>query len=229
MNLPKHIAIIPDGNRRWAKSRGSLPWRGHAEGFKRFEEIAFAALDTGIPYVTFWAASRDNLEKRPPAEIRALVRLMRQGLEKAVQKKLFERHRARVRIIGVWRNILNDKKLSAAIDALERQTENHGERTLTILFGYDGREEMLDAIKQMNDRTSVTAEALQSKLWTGHLPPVDLVIRTGGEPHWSAGFMMWATANSQFHFTEILWPEFGKREFSDALADFAARERRLGK
>lgn len=248
--LPKHLAVIPDGNRRWARKRGLLPWEGHREGFKRFREISETAFRMGTPYFTFWAASEDNLTKRSRIEVKFLVSLLKEALG---NKKLFESLKENdvcLKVIGKWNEILKDKKLSRVIAEIEEKTRAFKRHRLTVLFGYDGRREMLDAIAKicyrrrtgaelfpavasvaepMQRQLAVTADAVKQSLWTGDLPPVDLVIRTGGEPHWSAGFMMWLCADSQFYFTEKYWPDFTEAEFKKALEDYGKRERRFGR
>ena len=229
---PRHIAIIPDGNRRWAKQHMLLPWKGHERGAERFDEIVTALFEQGIPYVTLWAASEDNLRKRSKREITFLVSLLQNWLQKEFNEKRFLKRDIKFRFIGQWRPLLPDNsELAAVVEKLERQTECCGKRNLTVLFGYDGQNEMIEAIKKIKGDANAHAikkEDLQRALWTGELPPVDLVIRTGGEPHWSAGFMMWHTANSQFYFTRTLWPQFGRRELKAALEDFSKRGRRFG-
>ena len=220
MSFPNHIAIIPDGNRRWAKKRHLLPWHGHKHGAERFREIATYALKANIPYLTFWAASEDNLTKRNKAEVKFLTLLLKNFLKKELENKTFIKNKIRIRIIGRWRELLKDKNLENLIKELEKAT-SEGRKNLTILFGYDGRQEMLSAIKKGGIN-------FEKYLLTADLPPVDFVIRTGGEPHWSAGFMMWRTADSQFYFTKTLWPDFNKNHFKKSLADFSKRARRFG-
>lgn len=281
--LPYHIAIIPDGNRRWAKSRGLILWKGHQEGVKRFREISEVAFRAGIPYLTFWGASEDNLLKRSKVEVRLLVSLLRKSLEQELKEKIFIKNKIHINVVGRWSAILKDSALERAVNALEEETKHFTRHRLTILFGYDGRREMIEAIskianskesrKSPNERredfrgsrssatqgraltgspqfrdhgihetvsthssrtvsgqkSKINYETVKKALWTGHLPPVDLVIRTGGEPHWSAGFMMWLTSDSQFYFTKTLWPDFDAKEFKKALREYGARERRFGR
>jgi undecaprenyl diphosphate synthase len=229
MSIPYHVAIIPDGNRRWAKSRNLKPWDGHTEGVKLFWETAYAALDAGISNITFWAGSYDNLIKRSKIEIKFLIKLIVDELtEPKILNECLDR-KVRFRILGEWRQFITDKKTIAAIEKLQNET-SHFRKTFTTLFAYDGRREMLSAINDLvRTNKKATEEALREKLWTGELPDVDLVIRTGGEPHWSAGFLMWQTSNSQFYFTEKLWPDFKNTELKKALEDYERRERRLGK
>lgn len=232
-NIPTHVAVIPDGNRRWARARGLHPWEGHRIGFqKRFFEVAEEAFKLGIPRLTFWAASEGNLLERSGMEVKFLVKILKKALSDKSFHEIAEKNKIRVRCLGRWNEILKDAGLEKAVRELEDKTKNYHENRLTVLFGYDGKIEMMEAInklKAQSEKQKINEENIKNSLWTGDLPPVDLVIRTGGEPHWSAGFMMWHCADSQFYFTEKLWPDFGKSEFQKALADFAGRERRFGK
>jgi undecaprenyl diphosphate synthase len=226
--VPHHIAIIPDGNRRWAKAHGLEPWKGHEEGSKRFEDVSEAAFEAGVNYVTFWAASEDNLKKRPTAEVTELLRLIKNylSLENGTQK--FIENKIRIRVLGRWQELL-PKVMHPGILEAEQKTAHFTEHNLTILLGYDGQSEMLAALNHLAvTKQAIDAATLRAALWTADLPPVDLVIRSGGEPHWSAGFMMWHVANSQLYFTEELWPDFAKTSLNDALLDYASRQRRLG-
>jgi undecaprenyl diphosphate synthase len=230
MPLPEHIAIIPDGNRRWAKAHRLNPWEGHREGVKRLWDVATAIHNAGVPHATFWVGSYDNLKKRSRIEVTFLIHLLR---DEILSPKLLERllaNKVRARLIGEWHLFIKDKKTLQAIDELHNKTAHFTKKSLTILFGYDGQREMLSAVnKLVKSGTTATDSVLRKNLWTGFLPDVDLAIRTGGEPHWSAGFLMWQTANSQFYFTDKLWPDFKETEIKKAIADYDRRERRLGK
>ncbi len=231
-NLPNHIAIIPDGNRRWATAHKMLAWKGHKKGAERFHEVSDMIFKHSISYLTFWAASEDNLKKRPKREIQFLVSLLKDWLQKELDEEEFVKNETRFRFIGRWKSILhNHTELEALVWRLEEQTKHFKKHNLTILFGYDGQRDMIEAVQQLqkHQTTEVNNASLREALWTGELPPVDLVIRTGGEPHWSAGFMMWHTANTQFAFTQTLWPEFKRAELQAILDDFSKRERRFGK
>ena len=135
---------------------------------------------------------------------------------------------ARVRIIGRWRQFFPEE-LQSLITELEKTTAHYTEHTLIVLLAYSGDDEMLDAIARMvHEGVDVTPETLKAHLWMHDVPPVDLMIRTGGEPHLSAGFMMWDMANAHLHFTRTLFPDFTAAQLRKALADFRARSRRLG-
>lgn len=229
-NIPNHVALIPDGNRRWATSQGLAPTAGHEEGVKRFWELSETLLRKGVTHVTFWGASSDNLRKRSPLEVKFLATLAKNGLSDPKLLSKFIENEIKVRVVGKWDEILHDSGLAQAVADLESKTAHFTKRTITVLFGYSGIEEMLDAIPKLNSTDQkLSYEDVKQSLSTGFLPEVDLVVRTGGEPHWSAGFMMWHTANSQFYFTETLWPAFNVDQLELALADFAKRERRMGK
>lgn len=228
-NLPEHLVAIPDGNRRWAKNKGLVPWEGHREGVKKFWEVCEEAFQMGVPYFTFWAASADNLRKRSEIEVKFLVMILK---EQIFDKNLFsrlEKNQVRLRVVGQWNEILKDKELEDSIRELESKTAGFVKHNLTILFGYDGKTEMIEGIKKLGGEKDLDYERVKKALWTGDLPAVDYVIRTGGEPHWSAGFMMWLIADSQFYFTEKFWPEFGVDELHKALEDYSRRGRRMGK
>lgn len=229
-NIPKHVAIIPDANRRWAVARGLPAIEGHREGYQRMKDVLEEARDQGIEYMTFWAGSEDNLKKRSRFEVRFLATLLKNGIVEDLLTKDFFKWESRVRILGKWDEILRDKTLRDLVHKIENRTKKFTKRNLTILFGYNGTTEMTEAIKDIRKtKESVTYDTVKKHLWTHDLPEVDLVIRTGGEPHWSVGFMMWLTANSQLYFTRTKWPDFGKSHFKKALKEYSGRGRRLGK
>lgn len=234
-NLPRHIAIIPDGNRRWAKKRGLTPWLGHRAGKKSFEKILETVRDMGIYCFTFWASSYDNLTKRPEREIKFLKEIYRLNFARLIKHKDIYEHQVKVNIFGRWPELLSPKQ-KKSFEAIIEKTKTHRQRLLNFLIAYNGTDEMQEAIKKIvkasrSDKDlKITSELIKANLWTRDLPPVDLVIRTGleGDPHWSAGFMMWDTADSQFYFTKTLWPDFSQEEFKKAIEDYCNRERRMG-
>jgi undecaprenyl diphosphate synthase len=188
------------------------------------------AFESGVRYFTFWAGSFDNLKKRSTREIKFLTTLLKIELGKRAFLSKLVKNNIRFRFIGEWRIFLHDPVFVRRIVALEDQTRDFKRSQLTILFAYDGIREMLSAFQTARNQNVEKWDYKKFKnfLWTAELPEVDLVIRTGGEPHWSAGFMMWLAANSQFYFTSDFWPEFSARRFSRALKDYSARERRFG-
>ncbi|MFA5778473.1 MAG: polyprenyl diphosphate synthase, partial [Candidatus Paceibacterota bacterium] len=191
--VPHHIAIIPDGNRRWARAKGLLPYEGHREGAKRVHEIAEMGFERGVKYMTVWGTSADNLKKRSKTEVSFLVKLFERELKEILNSETLRKNEIRMRVIGRGKEIVKSKVLSKLIEDAERDTAHFHKGNLTILFGYDGREEMIEAFQKgsKSHTSKFNYESIKEFLWTKDLPSVDFVIRTGGEPHWSSGFMMW--------------------------------------
>ncbi len=230
-HIPRHVALIPDGNRRWAKAHGLLPHEGHREGAKRFKDQIEALHDEGVEFATFWVSSEDNIVKRTPEEVAFLIMLIKKAGKDNETLEIAKKIQYRIRWIGKWRELLKDKEVEEIIDGWENETAHHTKGQMTFLFCYNGKTEMLEAIKSLEKtgNSNPTHETVKNALWTRDLPDVDLVIRTGGEPHWSAGFMMWLTSDSQLYFTDALWPDFKKEELTKALIDYNGRTRRFGK
>lgn len=231
-NIPRHIAIILDGNRRWAKKRKLQPWRGHFAGIgKNAESVMQDAIDMGIEYTTLWGGSYDNLTKRSAAEIKMLNKAYRQFINNALSDKRTFKNSIKMLFIGEWEKLL-EKETISLIKKAHKDTAKNKKYNLTMLVAYNGDREMLDAIAKLKKKGArATDKELYKNLWTADLPPVDLVIRTGveGDPHNSAGFMMWHTRYSQLYFTKKLWPDFTKNDLRIAIKDYQSRERRLGK
>jgi len=230
-----HIAIIPDGNRRWAERKGVPLYEGHRIGVETTEKIFEKALELKIPYLTFWAASYDNLLRRSREEVKFLIQLITEEFQRLLRDARVEKNKVKIRILGRFREILPAKTLRI-IEKLMEKTEKYEIFSLTFLLAYNGTDEMVEAIKRITkafkeSTIKITGHVIKNFLWTKDLPPVDLVIRTGCEedPHNSAGFMMWHTAYSQYYFTKTLYPDFSPEEFEGVIKDFIKRERRLGK
>lgn len=234
-DIPKHIAIIPDGNRRWARKRGGRPWLGHQAGTKTLEKILARAQELKIPYFTFWGGSWDNLTKRSKTEVNFLFRVYTERFKKILNDKRIHQNQVKVMVLGRWREIL-PKATQKVIKKVIEITKNYNHYFLTFLLAYDGRDEMVDCIRKIARQTTgnpvkITKNLIKQYLWTKDLPPVDLVIRTGcqDDPHNSAGFMMWDTVYSQFYFTPTLFPAFSPEEFENIIKDYLSRQRRFGK
>ncbi|HCP08969.1 MAG TPA: di-trans,poly-cis-decaprenylcistransferase [Candidatus Moranbacteria bacterium] len=231
-NLPNHIAIIPDGNRRWAKERGMEPWEGHEEGAKNTENLVRFALENGVNCITFWGSSLDNLTKRPLIEKKALLDIYGRYFKKLMEGKEIHEHETRINIIGRWEEQFPESLKNILKEGIEK-TKNYKKKVLNFMLAYGGDDEMIRAVQKILDNCergmSVTAETIKNNLMTKDLPKVDYLIRTGGEPHLSAGFMMWDTADSQLYFSEDMYPDFGPEKFKEALDEYARRQRRFGK
>lgn len=232
-NLPKHIVVIPDGNRRWARSQGLMAFLGHEAGAKRLEEILEAALELKIPYFTFWGMSLDNVTKRSKEEVAFLFGLFEKYFNKLLENKEVDENKVKVTVLGRWREHFPER-LKNVIEEILEKTRDYDQYHLTFLMAYSGVDEMTEAIamiansKLQNPDLKINQEIIKNNLWTYKLPPVDLVIRTGGEPHWSAGLMMWDVSDAQLYFTETLWPDFSSEEFKKALEKYSKIERRFG-
>ncbi len=234
---PLHIAIIPDGNRRWAKAQGKKPWEGHEEGAKRIEEIVRKALKLGVKYLTFWGSSVDNLTKRPLEEKRALLRIYENYFTRFINSREVFENQAAINVFGRWEEQF-PKKLKKILKEGVARTKDHTKHFLSFLLAYNGDDEMLLAIKRIaeiaketKDKLVINSELIQRNLMAGMLPEVDLLIRTGSQndPHNSAGFMMWHTKNSQYYFSSKMMPDFGEKEFEEAIKEYQRRTRRFGK
>ena len=223
---PKHVAIIMDGNGRWAAQRGWPRVLGHEHGTDNIRRITYAAGELGIEYLTLWAFSTENW-KRPADEIDGIMRILGEAIER--ETMALHEQGARLRHIGSLDGLapeLRDAVL-AAIDL----TKYNSRLTLTLAFNYGGRQEMLLAIRQMIadgiDPEAITEETIDDYLFTKDLPDPDLIIRTSGE-HRLSNFLLWQSAYSELYFTPVLWPDFGPDDLRQAVDDFSRRERRFG-
>ncbi|MBU4216484.1 polyprenyl diphosphate synthase [Candidatus Parcubacteria bacterium] len=232
LNRPKHLVIIPDGNRRWAKALGLKPWDGHEAGAKNTEKLLTYALENNIECVTIWGSSIDNIKKRPLMEKRALLKIYEVYFKKLLTNPAIEAEQAKVSFLGRWETQFPNS-LKTTIYALIEKTKNYDKKMLNFMLAYSGDDEMLDTINRIHDKykkgTEITAKILKESLMTSQLPPVDYMIRTGGDAHLSAGFMMWDTANAQLFFADEKFPDFDTKKLAAALVEYSNRQRRFGK
>lgn len=228
MSAPRSLAIIPDGNRRWAKRQGLSPMEGHRRSLYNGRCLVAAAFDMGVQFVTIWAASISNLKLRSAAEVQFLLYLVRSELKDRLRRN----ERIRFYLRGDWVNIIGEDPIVMELsNFLERKTTQYHGRQLTILFGYDGERDIEQAAQKLHDKgVRPTRELLRANLWTSHLPDTDLIIRTGveGDPHDSDAFLPLQRKNTQIYNTEALCPDFTEENLRAACANFAARERRMG-
>ena len=231
-HLPRHLVIIPDGNRRWATQRGLEPWQGHEAGAENTERLIHEARRLGVREVSFWGSSLENLTKRPVLESKALLRIYGTYFKKLLENGDIHKDQAKIRFIGHWEEQFPESLKSILRQCLEA-TKNYNQYFLNFFLAYSGDDDMRLAFAQVAAKLQpgepVTNEMIKANLMTKDLPPVDLLIRTGGEPHLSAGFMMWDMANTQLFFSEKLYPGFDETAFREALVDYSGRERRFGK
>jgi undecaprenyl diphosphate synthase len=229
--IPNHVAIILDGNGRWAKSKGMPREYGHTVGAKNVEKIIEAADDLGIKYVTYYAFSTENW-KRPEKEVKKLMNLLRDYLKTATKKA--NKNNIRMKIIGDRTGLAED--LQIAIANVEEATKNNTGITMTIAINYGSRDEILRAVNKIHDEmkegllpeSEITEEMLADHLDTAGLPDPDLMIRTSGEERLS-NYLLWQLAYSEFYFTDVPWPAFSKKDLEDAVNAYANRDRRYGK
>jgi tritrans,polycis-undecaprenyl-diphosphate synthase [geranylgeranyl-diphosphate specific] len=231
-NVPNHVVIIPDGNRRWAKDRGLKPWDGHREGAENMERLTRKALDLGIRYFSFWGSSLENLAKRPLMERKALLDIYEQYTKKLIDAPDIHDNRVRLNFIGRWENQFPSGLKKIIREAIGR-TRSYDKHFLNFFLAYSGDDEMVEAVKKITRSgirpEKISAKTIKENLFTSELPPVDLLIRTGGDPHLSAGFMMWDIAESQLFFSEKYFPDFGSDDLEKAVREYQRRERRHGK
>ncbi len=225
-NIPQHVAIIMDGNGRWAKRRGLPRVFGHREGAKAVEKAISFAKEVGIRYLSLFAFSTENWE-RPKSEIDAIFSLLVEYVNKKVPY-LLEKN-ARLRFIG-RREGLPDHILTTILEA-EEKTNHCDSLDVIIALNYSGRAEIVDAVKKIlteNPDIEINEENFRNYLYLPEIPDPDLLIRTSGEKRIS-NFMLWELAYTELYFTETLWPDFDEKEFLKALYDYQSRERRFGK
>ncbi|OHA47249.1 MAG: di-trans,poly-cis-decaprenylcistransferase [Candidatus Terrybacteria bacterium RIFCSPLOWO2_01_FULL_44_24] len=228
-----HVAVIPDGNRRWAKARGLKPWQGHREGFSRIDELLDVFFEEKIKFFSLWGASIDNLTKRDKREVDFLLSYLEERLNDLAKEKKIHEYKVRIRVLGFWPQYV-PKSLQQAIIKAQKATEKYSHYNLTLFLAYDGRQEILRAVNHIaqdirhRDIFHCDEAHLKQNLLTKDLPPVDLLIRTGGEPHLSGGFMLWDIADAQLYFTDKYFPEFDKDELKKTIEDYKKRERRFG-
>lgn len=230
--IPRHVALIPDGNRRWARKRKLKPWEGHKAGAKNFEDLIQTALKAGVEYFSIWGSSMDNLIKRPVAEKKALLDIYKKYFKRLLDGKEIHENEVQVNFIGHWEEQFPES-LKATIFEIIEKTKHYKKKMLNFLLAYSGTDDMLLAVSEISKKYSgkklITGEILKENLMTAALPPVDFMIRTGGEPHNSNGFLMWDTADSQLFFSPELFPDFSSKKFKEALLEYTRRDRRFGK
>lgn len=231
-SLPRHVVIIPDGNRRWAAERGLKPWEGHEAGAENTERLVREARRLGLHELSFWGSSLENLTRRPLEERTALLRIYETHFRKLIESPEVHRDRVKIRFIGRWEEQFPGP-LKRLLHRSIRETAGYDRFFLNFFLAYSGDDEMRLAIRRIADELqpgeAVTDARIKSHLMTSELPPVDLLIRTGGEPHLSAGFMMWEIADAQLEFPGENYPDFDEAAFGRALSAYAMRGRRYGK
>ena len=229
--LPFHVAIIMDGNGRWAKKRLMNRVKGHEQGTQTVRSIVTAARELGIGMITLYAFSTENWA-RPKLEVKALMMLLKKFIMS--ERKEFSRNQIRVNIIGQKHRLPLD--VQREVDITLALTENNDKMVLNLALSYGSREEIANAVKQIAkkieskefDPEDITQDLISDHLYTRTMPDPDLIIRTSGEYRLS-NFMLWQAAYSEIYICDTLWPDFSRQEFIEILKNFQKRDRRFGK
>ncbi|MBQ7658031.1 MAG: isoprenyl transferase [Butyrivibrio sp.] len=229
-NIPAHVAIILDGNGRWAKAKGMPRNYGHMQGAKAVEDILVDARDMGIKYLTVYAFSTENWS-RPEAEVSALMTILRNYLKTSIKKSM--KNNVRCRVIGE-RSVLSED-IRKAIEELENATAGNTGLTFTIAINYGSRDEITRAVRKVAKRVEageikaedITEKDIAENLDTNFLPDPDLLIRTCNEQRIS-NYLLWQCAYTEFYFTPVAWPDFNKAELEKAVEAYAGRNRKFG-
>ena len=229
--LPKHIAIIMDGNGRWAKQKGLLRAIGHENGTKAVREVVESCAELGVENLTLYAFSTENWN-RPKLEVQTLMRLLVSSLKKEI--KTLQKNNIKLSAIGNLTS-LPSKVYKELMEVIDKTKENN-RMSLTLALSYSSREELINAIKEisLNVKNNIISlekideSIINEHLYTRNLPDVDLLIRTSGEQRIS-NFLLWQIAYAELYFTSILWPDFTKQHLYEAIIEYQKRERRFGK
>ncbi|MGY5849030.1 isoprenyl transferase [Salegentibacter sp. F14] len=230
-NLPGHIALIMDGNGRWAKQQGFLRIKGHEQGTKAVRDVVEGAAEIGIEYLTLYAFSTENWN-RPKLEVQTLMKLLVSSLRKEITT--LQENNIRLNAIGNLSNL--PKKAYRELREVIEKTKDNNRMVLTLALSYGSREELTSVVKEISlkvKNNEISAEAIDESvinqhLYTRNLPDVDLLIRTSGEQRIS-NFLLWQIAYAELYFTELLWPDFRKENLFEAIYNYQNRERRFGK
>ena len=231
MRVPEHIAIILDGNGRWAKKRLMPRNYGHMQGSKAVELVCEEAYNIGVKYLTVYAFSTENWQ-RPSDEVQAIMKLLRNYLKDCI--KTTSKNNMRVRILGDKAGL--DDDIREQIDKLEKESSKNTGLNFQIAINYGSRDEMVRAMRRLSadiasgiiKESDITEETFSSYLDTRGIPDPDMIIRTSGEQRLS-NFLMWQSAYSEFYFPEVLWPDFNRKELVKAIEAYNKRDRRYGK
>lgn len=225
--VPQHLAIIMDGNRRWATERGLPKMAGHTQGAKNLKTIAKAVQEMGIPYLTLYALSTENLKERSPEELKHLFSLFEQLVDYLDD---FIQNNAQLRLIGDLSGL--PEKTRAALEKTALETRHNTKLVMTLAVNYGGRDEIVRAMQKIAGKNipaaDISEHIITDALDTAGLPDVDMVIRTAGNQRLS-GFLAWQSIYAELYFTDVKWPAFDKDELYKALAWFGEQQRNRGK
>jgi len=231
--LPQHISIIMDGNRRYASDSGLAATLGHRAGKEKLEEVMDWVLEFGVPYLTVYALSTENISGRKPEELETLFSLYVEGLNDLSVDERIHKNKVKVRVAG--RMDLLPQNVLDAVKNTEKVTEEYDDFVFTVCLAYGSREEIIQAVRAIAaDHAEGTLELdaideseISKRLWTGDMPDPDLVIRTSGEERIS-NFLLWQSAYAEYYFTDVYWPSFSQTDLLEAIEAYQQRKRRYG-
>ena len=229
--LPNHLAIIMDGNGRWAKKQGFLRTLGHEKGSESVKDIIKTCIELGIQNLTLYTFSTENWN-RPKLEVDTLMKILVKSLRKELAT--LEAKKVKLNTIGNFEKLPNS--VQKEIGSIIEKTKNNDKMTLTLALSYGSREEIVNAVKTISDKVknniisidAIDDSIINEHLYTHNLPDVDLLIRTSGE-HRISNFLLWQIAYAELYFTDILWPDFKQQDLYEAIISYQKRERRFGK
>lgn len=231
MKIPKHIAIIMDGNRRYAKKHKLKSWEGHEVGKKTLKKLVLHWLNTKIENLTVYALSLDNLKKRSSTEKKFLFALLAEGFDELLKEPKIFKKQVNVGFLGRW-DLIKYKELRKSIQDIKKATKKFNKKSLNFAIAYDGQDEIVQAckgvVKSKISSNKIDSKIIKKHLYSSKLPPVDLLIRTGGDQRIS-GFLLWDISYAEFYFTPLLFPSFTPKQFDKAIKEFKKRQRRFGK
>ncbi len=231
MHAPEHIALIPDGNRRWARSNKVSLLGGYSLGIKKFVEFSTWSKQFGVKTITVWALSTENLKNRTGLELKILFDLYTKAAKDRSIRELLRANNAHLNVIGDMSAL--PKKLVAALKEIEEETRRYGDFTINLLVNYGGKEDLMYSVRSISseaseDRGAIGEAEMRDHLRTSSIPDIDLVIRTSGEMRLS-GLLPWQSAYSELYFTKKYWPEFNRDDLRKAVQTYSKRQRRFGK
>ena len=230
--VPEHLALIPDGNRRWSSSHRLALFSGYQKGVKKFIDFSIWAKGFGVKTLTVWALSTENIKNRSKEEIGFLYSLYVNAAKDPEVLRMLKENNARIKIIG--NSNLLPKKVKEALQSIERKTRRYKDFTINLLIGYGGKDDILYAFKKICNYAlqgkinSISEDLVNESMRTASLPDVDFIIRTSGEMRLS-GFLPWQSDYSELYFAKKYWPDFNKRDLKKALKVFSERQRRFGR
>ena len=231
--IPKHVGLILDGNRRWIKRQGIMDVsKGHAAGYQRLKNILYPFFESGIHYLSAYALSTKNVEKRSKVEVKFLFNLLLKGVDDVINEPLIHEKEVRVRLIGQIHKLPED--IQKAIQKMNDKTAHYNKNFINFCVMYDGQEEIVDAVKDIINSgiksEEITKDTIKNHLYSKEFPELDYIIRTGMEDGARlSGFLLWDSSYAEYRFRTELWPDYDEKMIQEDLIEYLSRNRRKGK